>query len=93
LNFTSHEAAVAFHRQWHGKPLRDHGTAKNLNISAADVQGLEENVRHLFASNISRVKNIKFLPSVFNGIQEVPFAEVLDRMDLSCVPDLAEQHV
>jgi len=93
INFLSHEAAVAFHTKWHGKPLRNQGTAKNLSVSAAGVQGLEENIRHVFALNSNRIQNTKFLPSVFNGIHEVPFADVLKQLDLSNIGDPAEQDV
>jgi len=93
INFQSHGAAVAFHKQWHGKSLRDQGTARKLSVSAAGVQGLEENVRHVFALNGNRVQKTKFLPSVFNGVHEVPYAEVLEKMNLSDIDGPAEQDV
>jgi len=81
VNFTSHAAAVDFYSRWHGKSLRDQGTAKRLSISTGEPQGLEENVRHVAACN--RVKNSKYLPSVFNGIDEVPFEELLEQITTS----------
>jgi len=83
VNFTSHEAAVSFYRQWHGKSLRDQGTAKLLSIVVSEAQGLEENLRHLASSNVGRIKNPKFLPSVFSGIEEVPLAGLLDQLEVS----------
>jgi len=72
---------VDFYSRWHGKSLRDQGTAKQLSISTGEPQGLEENVRHVAACN--RVKNSKYLPSVFNGIDEVPFEELLEQITTS----------
>jgi len=83
VNFTTHEAAVDFHSRWHGKALRDQGTAKRLSISTAETQGLEENLRHMAACNVSRIKNSKYLPSVFNGIDEVPLEEMLEQITIS----------
>jgi len=87
VNFTSHEAAVHFYSQWHSKSLRDHGTAKQLKIGVAEIQGLEENLRHVAAS-VTRVKNPKYLPSVFSGIDEVPLVGLLGQITISGVGGL-----
>jgi len=81
VNFTTHEAAVDFYSRWHGKSLRDQGTAKRLSIGTAETQGLEGNLRLLAAC--SRIKNSKYLPSVFNGIDEVPLEELLEQITIS----------
>jgi len=76
VNFTSHEAAVTFHNQWHSKSLAaSQRTGKKLSIGAAEFQGLEANLRHLMRCGIQRVRNTKYLPSVFNGDHEMPFTE------------------
>jgi len=80
VNFTSHEAAVNFYSQWHGKSLCNQGTAKQLSIGVAGTQGLEANLRHVAASNIGRIKNLQHMPSVFNGVDEVPLVGLLDQI-------------
>jgi len=76
VNFTSSEAAVAFYCQWHGKWLHTSKRAtKKLSVAAAEVQGLEANLQHLVHCGIQRIKNTKYLPSVFNGDREMPFNE------------------
>jgi len=80
VNFVSHEAALNFYSQWHGKSLCNKGSVKRLSIGVAEAQGLEANLRHVAASKISRIKNSKHMPSVFNGVEEVPLAELLDQI-------------
>jgi len=70
MNFTSHDAAVLFYKKWHGKQL-DQGTARKLSIRAAEIQGLEENLRHLIDANIHPTINPRYLPSVFSGVHEL----------------------
>jgi len=76
VNFTSHEAAVTFCNRWHNKWLSDSKHAgRKLSIGAAEVQGLEANLQHLMCCGIFRIKNTKYLPSVFNADREMPFTE------------------
>jgi len=42
------------------------------------MQGLEDNLRHLVHRRIKRIKNPTYLPSVFDGLQEVPFSEFIE---------------
>jgi len=79
VNFTSHAAAVGFYSQWHRKHLREHGSARRLSIGVAEAQGLDNNLRHVASCNVGRITNPKFLPSVFNGMDEVPFAGLLEQ--------------
>jgi len=83
INFISSAEASAFYSQWHGRPLCRQGSSAKLNIGVADVQGLEENVCQLIKRNIKRIKNPKFLPSVFDGLQEVPFSEFVSQLGRS----------
>jgi len=80
MNFTSHGAARDFYKKWHGKVLHNHATKRKLSIRAAEIQGLEENLRHLVGLNIHNITNPKHLPSVFNGVHEVLFTEVVEQM-------------
>lgn len=93
VNFTSHAAATAFHSQWHGKWLFSEGYSAKLKVSAASIQGLEENVRYLFHCKIGRIKNPMLLPSVFEGLQEVPFSEYIQKLGLSSECQSVEQNV
>jgi len=72
INFTSHDAALAFYFQWHGKLLSKHGSNGRLNIVAARVQGLEENLQH-WRERLRGVKNARYLPTVLSGGEVVPF--------------------
>jgi len=83
VNFTSNAAASAFYSQWHGRSLGAQESSAKLNIGVAEVQGLEENVRQLIKRNIKRIKNPMFQPSVFDGLQEVPFSAVVEQMGRS----------
>jgi len=80
MNFTSHDAAVAFYKKWHGKQLHDQGTARKLSIRAAEIQGLEENLRHLIDANVHQNTNPKYLPIVFSGVDEFLFTELVEQM-------------
>jgi len=83
LNFKSNAAALAFYSRWHGCSLRAQGPSSKLRIGVAEMQGLEQNVRQLVKRNIERIKNPKFLPSVFDGLREVPFSEYVEQMGRS----------
>jgi len=80
MNFTSHDAAVAFYKEWHGKQLHEEGPARKLSIRAAEIQGLEENLRHLIDANVHQNTNPKYLPSVFSGVHELLFTELVEQM-------------
>jgi len=86
INFTSNAAALAFYSQWHKKSLFSQGSSTKLHIVAAEVQGLDENVRHLINSKVRRITNPKYLPSVFDGPHEVPFSAFVEKLE-------ARQHV
>lgn len=75
LNFKSNAAASAFRAQWHGRSLDAQGSSAKLNIALAEVQGLDDNVHELIKRQIQKIKNPQFLPSVFDGLVEIPFSE------------------
>jgi len=93
LNFTSSAAASAFQSQWHGQSLRQQVSPAKLSIGAAEVQGLEENVWHLINCRINRIKNPKYLPSVFDGLREVVFSEYVEQLQHSYQSASAVQSV
>jgi len=68
LNFISTEDAAKFRREWHLS--RRFGTS--LNVSAAAVQGREENEKKAASQKMSRVRNPSYRPMVFeiNGQAE-----------------------
>jgi len=72
INFTSHDAALVFYFQWHGKLLSKHGSNCRLNIDAARMQGLEENLRY-WRDRLRGVRNARHLPTVLSGVEVVPF--------------------
>jgi len=81
INFTSNEAALAFFSLWHNRSLHAQQVSTKLNITAAGVQGFEANVRHLINSKIKRIANPKYLPSVFDGVHEVPFSAYVEQLE------------
>jgi len=75
INFVSHEAALAFRAQWHGRSLGEH-TKKTLSIGAASVQGLGGALR------LSRRRHWDpdqehIWPTVYDGVVKLDFQEVL----------------
>lgn len=63
LNFISTEDAAKFRREWHLS--RRFGTA--LNVSAAAVQGREQNEKKAASQKMSRVRNPNYRPTVFTS--------------------------
>jgi len=73
VNFKTNAAASAFYSQLHQRSLVAQRSSAKLNIVVAKVQGLEGNVRQLMKRSSKRIQNQRFLPSVFDGLQEIPF--------------------
>jgi len=82
LNFTCNEAALSFYYRWHRQRLSPTSSEPKLKIIKAEVQGLEENLRHRVNSKIDRITHLKYVPSVFIRGQEVPFAELVRSMGI-----------
>lgn len=66
MNFTSEAAALAFVQQWHKKRLPLYTSRKPLNISFADVQGLDANLWELKKKRVTRIKVAQCQPMLFN---------------------------
>jgi len=74
INMVSHEAAVEFAANWHGRKLANVGGIKRLDIGVAEVQGFEGNLRNLKGS---KIKNEIFLPIAFNGTERLDIKALL----------------
>jgi len=83
INFTSPAYAQAFHHRWHGQRLPGGRKAKPLNISAARFQGIYDNMNYLSTSEVMRVKDTKFQPSVFHGACRINFMDALQASGLA----------
>jgi len=65
MNFITHSALLEFHRNWNGVALADGPNSKGLEISAADVQGLEANLQRMSRSKlIKSIKRTRHLPVI-----------------------------
>jgi len=56
INFTTESAAAAFQQLWQKRRLAHFSSRKPLNISIADVQGRDENLRRLKMNSSGRTK-------------------------------------
>jgi len=66
VNFRSHDAALDFQQQWHRQFLQDHGRTKHLDVAAATVQGLRENLAQFNERSVARLQRIGMLPVLFD---------------------------
>eukprot|EP00931_Biecheleriopsis_adriatica_P046204 TRINITY_DN26518_c0_g1_i1.p1 TRINITY_DN26518_c0_g1~~TRINITY_DN26518_c0_g1_i1.p1 ORF type:complete len:286 (-),score=64.74 TRINITY_DN26518_c0_g1_i1:60-917(-) len=71
MNFSSREAADSFASKWHRQRLQFYHARKALDISLAEVQGLEKNLSNFMTSKISRIRNRQFQPAIFEGGRRV----------------------
>lgn len=70
INFDTPLAATNFCRQWHGQWIAKTKRTKKLRICAAQLQGLEENLRHLKQAQILKFAGKSKWPAVFkDGVQ------------------------
>jgi len=65
VNFTSEAAAIAFVEKWQKKRLAHYTSRKPLNISFAEVQGLDSNLWDLKKKRVKRVKVPQCQPVIF----------------------------
>jgi len=77
INMVNHEAALNFAATWHGRKIANVSGAKRLDIGVAEVHGFMGNLKHLKASNITRMRKEQFLPAAFNGTQKLDFKSLL----------------
>lgn len=63
VNFLSHDLALSFQKKWHRCFLSEHGCAnKHLDVAAAAMQGLAENLKQFNEKNIARLESVGMLP-------------------------------
>lgn len=78
VNFVSTAAALAFHARWHKHRLAYFRSRKPLDISAADVQGRDENLLQIVRHKTFRIRNSQFQPALFDGHDRVSMEDYLD---------------
>lgn len=82
INFASHESGVIFKERWQKKRLARSTARRPLNISYAEVQGLEANLKQLKAKRASRrTKTLRHQTAVFKDGVLVSLAEVFKNLD------------
>jgi len=91
INFVSHEAATRFMATWHGQKLAD--GSRRLQIVAAEIQGLMENLWHLKAAHVEKFRNDNYMPLVFKGTRQLDFRALLAHMDLGEIGNQLEELV
>jgi len=65
MNFVSHEAAMEFRERWRGQVLVRQARTRALDITSAEVQGLEANIMRLSRSKkIRKTKCTRHMPIV-----------------------------
>jgi len=77
LNFVTPQAALAFATVWHHKRLMCYSSRKPLDISLADLQGLDANLSSCMRNKTSRIRNSHFQPVLFVGKRRVSVEEYL----------------
>jgi len=93
LNFTSSTAASAFRAQRHGRPLCAQVSSAKLSICVTKEQGLKRIVRYMIKNRYERIKNPKYLPSVFDWLREVPFSEYVEQLQQNYQSASAQQTI
>jgi hypothetical protein len=87
VNFTSHDAAVAFYKKWQGRRF-DVPRARRLDIRVADMQGLKANLLQLSLRSAGRRRmrlrgeHCKYMPVVFDGPNELDLMEVVQSLGI-----------
>ncbi|CAJ1461745.1 unnamed protein product [Effrenium voratum] len=80
INFVTPQHARDFAEKWHHERLLFFSARKPLDISLADLQGLEKNLLQCMNNKTSRIRNVRFQPAVFNGNERVSVDNVLREM-------------
>jgi len=75
LNFTTEAQAEAFRVRWNKNRLAHYIAPKRLNISLAEVQGLEENVRQLKEKPVGRMKARQCQPIIVRDGRHITLEE------------------
>jgi len=88
INFTTEADAMAFKAKWQKQRLANFSSRKPLNISYADVQGLEANLAQIREKRARRAKGRQCSPLVILNGEEVAFEEALIILGLDADDEL-----
>eukprot|EP00930_Biecheleria_cincta_P058954 TRINITY_DN44735_c0_g1_i1.p1 TRINITY_DN44735_c0_g1~~TRINITY_DN44735_c0_g1_i1.p1 ORF type:complete len:445 (-),score=57.27 TRINITY_DN44735_c0_g1_i1:490-1824(-) len=66
INFRNYEMALAFQQKWHRQFLKDHGRTKHLDVAAATVQGVRDNLAQFNLRSVARLRRVSMLPALFS---------------------------
>jgi len=77
VNFVSEAAAAAFQARWQKQRLEHYSARKPLDISAADVQGRDDNLLQIMRNKTFRIKNLHFQPAIFTGPERISMEDFL----------------
>lgn len=82
LNFVTFNDAVNFAAKWQRRRLEHFRTRRPLDISAADLQGREENITQILTAKVYRIRNVHFQPAIFVGPVRVTLEKYLENHNL-----------
>lgn len=84
-------AAREFADRWHHERLLFFSARKPLDISLADLQGLEKNLLQCMNDKTSRIRNVRFQPAVFKGAERVSVEKVMKDMRQKLNPNQSNE--
>lgn len=88
INFTSNAAAQAFYRRWNGRALLD-SSPKKMQITCADVQGLEASLANLKSRKPVPITMKDFEPAIFDGTKRLNYAKVMSGISIDGCSDIS----
>jgi len=77
INFVSEATAAGFQARWQKQRLEHFSARKPLDISAADVQGRDDNLLQIMRNKTFRIKNQYFQPAIFTGSERISMEDFL----------------
>jgi len=82
INFVTEAHATAFQAKWQKQRLDHYSARKPLDISAADVQGRDQNLLQIMRNKTFRIKNLHFQPAIFDGLERISMETFLANHDI-----------
>eukprot|EP00440_Ansanella_granifera_P060558 gb/GFBE01065636.1/.p1 GENE.gb/GFBE01065636.1/~~gb/GFBE01065636.1/.p1 ORF type:complete len:464 (+),score=114.58 gb/GFBE01065636.1/:1-1392(+) len=80
VNFITPQAAREFADRWHHARLQFFSARKALDVSLADLQGLEQNLLRCKSNKTARIRNARFQPVVFEGRKRIHADDMLQAL-------------
>lgn len=80
INFATHEMAVEFQRQWHGKPLPGSSYRKPLDVAMAESQGWKDCLARVKARKVHHLAKSGYLPIIRKDGVWLTFQQVLEEL-------------